>query len=1102
MTTKISEAKFEALKSKLRELFELDKSDLDFGIYRIMAAKNKEITAFLDRHLKESVGEVLGARGSDESTKLASEISKAREAAATAGFNPDDSPRVKELEEQYAKLGGGSTEELEADIYNHLLNFFSRYYDEGDFISKRFYKGDTYAIPYGGEEVALHWANKDQHYIKSGEWHKDYRFRVDGKLVHFRLVEASSEAGNNREPDESKRHYILSLDNPVSIENAMDTLILCFEFRSPTELDKKRVEQTEATRIFGGNYDKNSGRSKGEDREGYCADAQKRAIAALPQSWQDLLNKPEPTPSKPKRTLLGKYLDHFTARNSFDYFVHRDLRGFLGRELSSYIKNEVVHIDDFGLQPNDLYRSIQTKVVATRRVADKVIDFLSTIENFQRCLWLKRKFVLRTNWCCSVSLVPDELLPKVIANSVQVLEWKSLFRIELIKEDLNTIGFSEQLSLEFIKQNSNLTLNTANFDISFVDRLVSTFENVHALTKVVMVNSENAQASRLISNCHAGTIKAVYADPPYNTDASAIMYKNDYKNSSWLSYLSERVSATLPLLSQQGIFCLTIDDFEFHRARFALEQIFGKERILGVIAIKNNPSGRATGKGFAIAHEYAIFGSVNEDAEIGRLLHSQEQLERYNHRDSIGPFEWVNFRKHGGANANRWARRKLYYPIFVKGEQVRFPAMEWDDDGKDWVLREVPQAGEHIVYPTTPEGDEKTWKWGIETAVANPSEFTARLDSAGRPAVYRKARLNEEGTLPRTLWDKSEYSSTEYGTNLLRRIFGESEVFSFPKSVHAVADCLRVSNVGKGDWVADIFAGSATTAHAVFNLNSADGGNRGVILCEMGWYFDNVTLPRVRKCAYSTRWDDGVPQARDGGQILLKYFALESYEDALNNLPSPDGKLFEAMDQATRDSLITYSLDLELGPHLLNMDAFKDPWGYKIYAQPAGEDELSLHHVDMVETFNYLIGLKVQAYGPIERYSAEFVRLPHGDDKDSKGVPLSDDKREGRLRVEGRLRRDAEGPYVYQRVEGELNDGNATRVLVIWRKLTDDVEKDAAVLEAWMARHRETTKERSDYREYHLIYLNGPITLPQPTQELRTVLPTEQTFQDRMFEDN
>jgi adenine-specific DNA-methyltransferase len=277
---------------------------------------------------------------------------------------------------------------------------------------------------------------------------------------------------------------------------------------------------------------------------------------------------------------------------------------------------------------------------------------------------------------------------------------------------------------------------------------------------------------------------------------------------------------------------------------------------------------------------------------------------------------------------------------------------------------------------------------------------------------------------------------------------------------------------------------------------------RRFILVELGTYFATVLKPRIWKAMFSSKWSGGNSLTYKEGQSgTVKCFSLESYEDSLNNLPSPDGKLFEAMDQSTRDSLITYSLDLELGPHLLNMDSFKDPWGYRIYAQLAGEAEVSLHNVDMVETFNYLIGLKVQTYGPIERYSAEFVRLPHGDDNDAKGNPLPDDKREGRLRVEGRLRRDTEGPYMYQRVEGELNDGNATRLLVIWRKLTDDAEKDAAVLEAWMARHRENTKERSDYREFHLIYLNGPITLPQPTQELRTVLPTEQTFKDRMFED-
>jgi adenine-specific DNA-methyltransferase len=90
-------------------------------------------------------------------------------------------------------------------------------------------------------------------------------------------------------------------------------------------------------------------------------------------------------------------------------------------------------------------------------------------------------------------------------------------------------------------------------------------------------------------------------------------------------------------------------------------------------------------------------------------------------------------------------------------------------------------------------------------------------------------------------------------------------------------------------------------------------------------------------------------------------------------------------------------------------------------------------------------------------------------------------------------------------VEGVLNPaidgGNDTRVLVVWRTLTDDPEQDAAVLDAWMERHRESTRERTEHRDYHRIYINGPVTLRQPTAEIRTVYPTEETFKIKMFED-
>ncbi|HNO80318.1 MAG TPA: hypothetical protein PKN33_19895, partial [Phycisphaerae bacterium] len=111
MTTAIShvsESKFQALKSKLRELFELDKSDLDFGIYRIIAAKQGEVSAFLDRQLRDVVRKTLTEHGAGEADKIKAEIEEARAAATAAGFNPDDSPKVKELEAKLESAGGAT----------------------------------------------------------------------------------------------------------------------------------------------------------------------------------------------------------------------------------------------------------------------------------------------------------------------------------------------------------------------------------------------------------------------------------------------------------------------------------------------------------------------------------------------------------------------------------------------------------------------------------------------------------------------------------------------------------------------------------------------------------------------------------------------------------------------------------------------------------------------------------------------------------------------------------------------------------------------------------------------------------------------------------
>lgn len=221
--------------------------------------------------------------------------------------------------------------------------------------------------------------------------------------------------------------------------------------------------------------------------------------------------------------------------------------------------------------------------------------------------------------------------------------------------------------------------------------------------------------------------------------------------------------------------------------------------------------------------------------------------------------------------------------------------------------------------------------------------------------IYRKYRPNEEGALPGTWWQDAKYSATESGTKIIKDLLGEREVFSYPKSVFLVEDCLRTADCHSDAWTIDFFGGSGTTAHAVINLNRQDKGNRKYVLVEMGGYFESVLKPRIQKVIYSRDWKDGKPVSRQGSSHAFKYLRLESYEDALDNIT------FEVADAQTmfrlEDYVLSYMLDFETkqSETLLNVAKLDTPFDYKLRRH--GKDEpLS---VDLPETFNYLIGLHV-----------------------------------------------------------------------------------------------------------------------------------------------
>jgi adenine-specific DNA-methyltransferase len=228
-------ANYEKLKNVLKEVFQLDQADLDFGIYRIMNQKRNEINDFLEKRLLPQVTEILQSNGDGSNTKVQQELNKAIEQANSLGVDPDTLPKVIELRKKLTSTT--SVDALEQEVYSHLANFFKRYYKEGDFISLRRYKRDVYAIPYEGEEVKLHWANHDQYYIKTSEYLKNYGFKLpNGKSVKFELKEASTEQNNNKEQSGKERRFQLYNEIPIEVSEDGKTLIVYFTYE---EYDKK-----------------------------------------------------------------------------------------------------------------------------------------------------------------------------------------------------------------------------------------------------------------------------------------------------------------------------------------------------------------------------------------------------------------------------------------------------------------------------------------------------------------------------------------------------------------------------------------------------------------------------------------------------------------------------------------------------------------------------------------------------------------------------------------------------------------------------------------------------------------------------------------------
>ena len=589
----------------MAELFQLDEADrLDFGFYRIICHHNQEVKAFLGQ-----VGERNGSKtleGGKLSDILAAAFRKAddeesagdrlrlKEIEADFGIKPgmndqerrelldqaERFPAFKSKVDEYRTL----KEQLRAsenvgtdrrEVLNRLYQFFSKHYQDGDFIVERRYGRDgSRYIRSTGEDTEFHWATEDMYYIKSGDTFTDFTVRLsNGEQIVFSV-----------EPEELQQ-------TRASLK--------------PT--DKAHYEIDTVTRADDGRYVVLLKYLKGAQ-----SNKQKDDIV---KSIQGHITADEAE--------LKRWLNHFVARNQSDFFIHKRLGATLREDLDIFLKTEVLNADQL-LIDTDLPRRLIKVGRLVREIGQQIIDFLAVLEDFQKLLWEKKKLVFTTRYVITLDRIAklageDWLvarLPEIIV--AQQAEWKELGLGDFSSADDCHEVIKGDLAQATRQRWFPLPVDTKHFDAAFRWDLIAAITKSNQLEAVidgVALRSDNWQALNSIRPKFAESVKCVYIDPPYNTATSSIPYKNGYKKASWAALMRDRTEAIRDLMNRESAIFVSIDSEERTNLEHVLSEVFGAQnRVEELIWTQNTANSQLSL--YSTNHEFVhVFAKARPVAE-------------------------------------------------------------------------------------------------------------------------------------------------------------------------------------------------------------------------------------------------------------------------------------------------------------------------------------------------------------------------------------------------------------------------------------------------------------------------------------------------------
>ena len=981
------ESSIDKLKYFLKEMFQFNSNDLDFGIYRIYNLKRKDIENFIDGSDKQCL-EPLIIETLDRVKNIERDIELAGLHAYLSKLNQQD--LLNMVEENYEQIkrfietsmneneklvllksldgsvkGFTITDELKDKIYNHILGFFEMYYSNGDFgynnRSRNLYKV-PYEADYDGNDTMFHWKHKGSLYIKSANSFNAIKFKLKhlNKEFEMRLEtnDESAEEGiaRNNNKDTKIKHYkfnrfeekdgvtriIFNLSESSTTKADLYKAIFEHVFKSKDNIDKYlsyENDKGETKPIFNDltdDYDK-------------VLDGSIKGIGALRMSRDKLLKRigktfkdkekiviDEKTGMFTDKTLETLYnidqkLNSFYIGNDSDYFIHENLQEFLTKEKERYIKNYI--LDDLNsILDGKLDNTTIIIAKSFDLVCKRIIEFLSSIEEFQKKLFTMKKKVVESEYCMTIDNIDEKYYKEILENKAQLSEWERLFSLS-IKDKAD------------LKAQPTLVLDTRFFKQKdggnpFKDKILSEIDNLDERTNGVLLSSENYQALSLILEKYRGKIDCIHIDPPYNSNTSGFLYKNSFRHSSWISMMDNRLEISYPLMTRDGSILCHIDENEYE----SLFQIMDKSRMANagtLIWDKRNPMNG--GSGLALQHEYVLW-RTNKSTPIKMLNQSIlsmlekaaqliEEEKQVNDKVRKEFSRWVSKNNHlsGGEKAYKFIDNKgnVYRGVSLRAPEPR-------TDKKFFIPLIHPITGKPCEVP--PNGFSRT-----------PETLQDMIDNG--EILFGK----DESTQPQQKKLLTEESNRQLASIIQNAIKGKTELtamgldFPYSHSTSFYEQLIGPALQETSGLLIDFFAGSGTSGHAVINLNKLDDGNRKYILTEMGKYINDVTKPRILKAVYSENWSEGKPIDNDGSKKhILKYELLEQYEDILDSIERFEGEI-------PKELPLRYLYNPELNNINSTIDLSK-PFSNKIkYGQPTKEG-----YVDLIETYNYIQGYEIK----------------------------------------------------------------------------------------------------------------------------------------------